>query len=239
MDIANGASTPPQVQGSIARWLAKDIIGILILLSVLVLVSGRLEWTRAWAFAGMVLAFQVVTVLWLMRLSPDLLVERSRLQKGTKVWDKYLVIGAAGIGTFAIYLVAALEARFHWPLAIPLSWTVAAFVVSAAGAALTLWAMLANRFFATTVRIQTERGHVVVDGGPYRYVRHPGYTGIIAFTLASPVALGSWRAAIPAGMAAALFILRTVLEDRTLHAELDGYRDYAGRVHSRLIPGLW
>jgi protein-S-isoprenylcysteine O-methyltransferase Ste14 len=99
--------------------------------------------------------------------------------------------------------------------------------------------MVTNRFFSATVRIQADRGHVVVDRGPYRYVRHPGYAGALAFTLASPVALGSWRALIPAALTAAVLVLRTALEDRTLRAELTGYREYAGRVPGRLVPGLW
>jgi protein-S-isoprenylcysteine O-methyltransferase Ste14 len=99
--------------------------------------------------------------------------------------------------------------------------------------------MAVNRFFAVTVRIQTERGHAVADTGPYRYVRHPGYIGMIAFTLASPVALGSWRALVPAAVVAVALVVRTALEDRTLRAELPGYTDYAARVPQKLVPGLW
>ena len=93
--------------------------------------------------------------------------------------------------------------------------------------------------FSATVRIQEERGHVVIDFGPYEYVRHPGYTGALAFSLASPVALGSWLALIPAVFLALVLAVRTALEDRTLRAELKGYEEYASRVRSRLVPGLW
>ncbi|MBZ5586697.1 MAG: isoprenylcysteine carboxylmethyltransferase family protein [Acidobacteriia bacterium] len=108
-----------------------------------------------------------------------------------------------------------------------------------AGILLTFWAMVTNRFFSATVRIQEDRGHVVVDGGPYRHMRHPGYVGALAFTVASPVALGSWLALIPAVLTSALLVVRTALEDRTLRRELNGYREYANRVRYRLAPGVW
>jgi protein-S-isoprenylcysteine O-methyltransferase Ste14 len=79
----------------------------------------------------------------------------------------------------------------------------------------------------------------VATGGPYRIVRHPGYVGAILYTLAMPVLLGSVWALIPAGMSAAVFIVRTHLEDRTLHDELPGYREFAGQTRYRLLPGVW
>jgi protein-S-isoprenylcysteine O-methyltransferase Ste14 len=99
--------------------------------------------------------------------------------------------------------------------------------------------MSANRFFANTVRIQTERGHKVVCTGPYALVRHPGCIGMIGFALSSPLALGSRLAYIPSAISLVVFVVRTALEDRTLQAELEGYADYARRVRWRLLPGVW
>ena len=99
--------------------------------------------------------------------------------------------------------------------------------------------MAANAFFSTMVRIQHDRGHAVATGGPYRFVRHPGYVGAMLFTVAVPVMLGSWWALIPAGLAVPLYVLRTVLEDRTLHEELPGYAEYAQGTRYRLLPGVW
>jgi protein-S-isoprenylcysteine O-methyltransferase Ste14 len=100
-------------------------------------------------------------------------------------------------------------------------------------------AMYMNRFFSMTVRIQTERGHTVVDTGPYGTVRHPGYVGMLLFYAAVPFVLGSRWALVPAVFTVMLLIVRTALEDRTLRAELPGYTDYAARVHYRLLPGVW
>ena len=161
------------------------------------------------------------------------------MRQGTKRWDKALAPLVAIAGPIAFWATAAGDVRTHWPPPVPMPWSVAAFVVCALGFALTLWAMDTNRFFATTVRIQRDRGHAVVTSGPYAYLRHPGYTGALAFTLASPVALGSWLAVIPAAATGLMLALRTAIEDRTLRAELDGYEAYSRRVRSRLVPGLW
>jgi len=107
------------------------------------------------------------------------------------------------------------------------------------GAALFTWSMAVNPFFEKTVRIQTERGHRVIDTGPYHVVRHPGYVGFFGWSLSVPLLLGSWWAFLPAFAAAIGIVIRTALEDRTLRAELTGYEEYATRVRYRLIPGVW
>jgi protein-S-isoprenylcysteine O-methyltransferase Ste14 len=99
--------------------------------------------------------------------------------------------------------------------------------------------MASNAFFSEGVRIQAERGHVVATGGPYRCVRHPGYVGTILTQLATPFLLGSPWALIPSVVSAALFVVRARLEDKTLMEELPGYKAYAQRTPSRLLPGVW
>lgn len=116
---------------------------------------------------------------------------------------------------------------------------VPAFVPAVAGYALTAWAMVENRFFSGTVRIQTDRGHTVISSGPYRLVRHPGYAGSVLATVCVPVILGSWWTFVPAGVAIASLVARTGLEDRMLRSELEGYAAFAERTRWRLIPGVW
>lgn len=89
------------------------------------------------------------------------------------------------------------------------------------------------------VRIQADRGHRVVSGGPYRWIRHPGYAGALLAYLAAPFLLDSPWAFIPAALTAIVLLARTRMEDSTLQSELPGYRDYARRVRYRLLPGLW
>jgi protein-S-isoprenylcysteine O-methyltransferase Ste14 len=225
--------------GSRAKSLLKHLVESLVLAAVLLLVSGRPGWVRAWIYIGFLEGFQFGAGIYLDRVNPGLIAERSRIRKGSKAYDMVLVAIIAALGPLAVWVVAGLDVRSHWPPPVPAGWSGAAFALCAASSFFTLWAMAVNRFFAVTVRIQTERGHTVADTGPYRYVRHPGYIAMIVFTMASPVALGSWRALVPAAVVAVTLVVRTALEDRTLRAELAGYTAYAARVPQRLVPGLW
>ena len=103
----------------------------------------------------------------------------------------------------------------------------------------TTWAQAVNPFFEPGVRIQNERAQQVITSGPYRFIRHPGYAAAIAMFVGIPLALASWWGLLPAGLAIALLVVRTDLEDRLLQAELSGYADYVRRTHYRLVPGLW
>jgi protein-S-isoprenylcysteine O-methyltransferase Ste14 len=99
--------------------------------------------------------------------------------------------------------------------------------------------MATNAFLSTRVRIQEDRGHRVVTTGPYRMVRHPMYAATIIGFAGVSLLLGSWWAFVPGAVCTVLFIIRTALEDRTLQAELPGYKDYAARTRYRLLPGVW
>jgi protein-S-isoprenylcysteine O-methyltransferase Ste14 len=136
-------------------------------------------------------------------------------------------------------IVAGLDIRHGWSPRVPPTLQVAALAVAAGGNLISIWATAVNKFYSRFVRIQKERGHVVVSDGPYRYVRHPGYLGQIIFSLASALALGSVWALIPSSLFAALLVVRTALEDRTLQDELEGYKEYTQRVRHRLIPYIW
>ncbi len=139
----------------------------------------------------------------------------------------------------ARYILAGLDQRYGWTGGLPLAAQIAALILCALGYALVVWATATNAYFSQIVRIQSERGHKVVTDGPYRYVRHPAYAGAILYELATPILLASWWALIPSGLNVVMLILRTALEDRTLQAELAGYKGYAHHVRQRLVPGVW
>jgi protein-S-isoprenylcysteine O-methyltransferase Ste14 len=207
--------------------------------AVLFSAAGRLDWWGAWALIALVVVAQVEVIVMLQRKSPDLLIERNRIRSGTKTWDKVIVPLIAVVLPLMTWILAGLDLRYGWTVRFPALVQAAGLLMAAAFAGLTAWAMKANRFFANTVRIQTERGHCVADTGPYALVRHPGYVGMMGFTLATPLVLGSALAFYPAVLCAGVFVIRTALEDRTLRAELAGYAAYAERTRYRLIPGLW
>jgi Putative protein-S-isoprenylcysteine methyltransferase len=105
--------------------------------------------------------------------------------------------------------------------------------------AISTWAMATNRFFSSDVRIQSDRGHHLITGGPYQYVRHPGYVGAVLMGLSAPLALGSWWSAAAILPALVLIIRRLRIEERLLSAELEGYAEYMQKVRYRLLPGVW
>ncbi len=100
-------------------------------------------------------------------------------------------------------------------------------------------ALIVNRFFSAVVRVQSERGHHVVDRGPYAHIRHPGYLGMIAGIPLGALVLGSWVGFAVAAIYSALIIRRVLFEDAFLRVHLEGYASYAQRVRYRLVPGLW
>ncbi len=197
--------------------------------------AGRLNWSNAWVLLGLSFAGGLSFIV---GRDPGLAAERRNIQGG-KSWDKVIVGTTVLLGPMATWITAGLDNRFHWSNGMSSQTTAAGVTVSILGAAMIAWAMRANRFFSSVVRIQKDRGHTVVAEGPYRFVRHPGYAGMLASTLATPMILGSRWAFAPAGATAAVLLLRTVLEDHTLRDELDSYTDYARRVRYKLIPALW
>jgi len=136
-------------------------------------------------------------------------------------------------------LLAGLDIRLAWTDGLPIWAEIAGLLAALAGYGIVVWATAANAFFSQVVRIQTERGHSVATGGPYKLVRHPAYIGMILAELGTSAMLGSWLSLIPGGVSAALIILRTALEDRMLLAELGGYKEFAKKTGYRLVPGIW
>lgn len=206
---------------------------------ILFVAAWRLDWLVGWLHLFFICFHTAASYAYLSRHNPTLLVKRSRIGKGTKHWD-IIWLGAFTPLTVAVYVVAALDGgRYGWSeMSLLYSWPIgcAAFV---AGGFVITWAMAENPFFEKTVRIQSEYGHRVIDSGPYRHVRHPGYSGVIGWFISAPLMLGSWWAFIPAVLTVIALVIRTSLEDRTLAEELPGYKEYAARVRFKLIPMAW
>jgi len=154
-------------------------------------------------------------------------------------WDRILMPLMSLGFPLITYIVSGLDERFGWSPDLPNVIQIMALVLIFAGSMLGTWAMIANRFFSSHVRIQTDRGHTVVNSGPYRFMRHPSYAGVLLAWIATPIFFSSTWAAIPAVLAGIVVVLRTALEDRTLQAKLPGYREYAQIVRYRLVPGIW
>ena len=216
-----------------------QVLASTVLIGVLLFVcAGRLDWMSAWVFLGLSTFIFIVVGICVVRKNPDVVNERAKGAEGAKTWDRILT-SVYAVFLFGIYIVAGLDAgRFQWSL-MPLWVQVVAGIAFALGMLWMYWAMLSNPFLSQVVRIQSERGHTTVSTGPYRFVRHPMYVGILISYGSTPLLLGSWLALVPFAVMGTLLVIRTALEDKTLHAELPGYVEYAGRVRYRLVPGIW
>jgi protein-S-isoprenylcysteine O-methyltransferase Ste14 len=205
---------------------------------VLFTCAGTVAWPSAWLYLG-IMSGVMLGYAAVLRQHPDLVAERQKPPTDAKRWDKPLVAIIGVIGPIALVLVCGLDRRYGWSPVMSAWWKAAGLLLLAAGGMLTNRAVAANRFFSAVVRIQRDRGHQVVDTGPYRMVRHPGYLGSLVYMPGAALALGSWWGLVPVAAVSVVMIGRTALEDRTLRAELEGYEAYCRRVRYRLLPGLW
>jgi len=235
------SDNPKVAQPASPRQWIRLVVAYLLIPLVLLVCGGDFGWWQAWGYSLLIVAAGPGGRLWAERRHPGLMAERQNKEaaQSAKAWDKVLAPLMALSVSFPLVIVAGLDHRFGWSPEFPLWLIVLGFLLISLGYAFAAWALAENRFFSSVVRIQTDRGHVVCDSGPYRYVRHPGYAGNILPLFGIVLALGSVWTLIPAVVASLISVIRTVLEDQTLQEELPGYRDYAQHVRYRLIPGIY
>jgi protein-S-isoprenylcysteine O-methyltransferase Ste14 len=229
----------PHEQIDRRRLIISTASSLLILVLCLFVPAGTWAWFRGWLFLVVVVGASVVDILYLRRVNPDVVAGRVNRHERPRRWD--LLLGLIGFlpTMLAIPILAALDdGRYHWSH-LPWWGCLVGYALIITGFVGLTWAMSVNKFFEPTVRIQSERGHKVIDTGPYAIVRHPGYALGYPLFLGIPLALGSLWALVPAILLCPLLVTRTVWEDRTLRAELPGYKEYAQRVRYRLVPGVW
>jgi protein-S-isoprenylcysteine O-methyltransferase Ste14 len=212
-----------------ARWgMAVTLVG-----GIVLLVSG--QWADPWLWAY-IACWAGVSMYALLSIDDDLARERfSPPEAGA---DR-LSLRAVRLIALAHLVVGALDAgRLHWSsVAAPIR--IVGFAGMAGACLVVFHAMLTNRFFSAVVRIQKDRGHHVIDTGPYGVIRHPGYAGMILMAPFSGLALGSWISVAIALVYSGLILRRVMFEDAFLRGNLDGCDAYASRVRYRLIPGVF
>ena len=234
----NKRQLSPEIKVGIIFRFVQIIFILCFQAAILFRTSGDLDWIQAWVFIGINLLGYFVMAPIMLRYSPETIAERS-IPIGDKGWDTIITHLWFFIHSIVMLFIAGLDHRFGWTEGIGLSSVIAGGIVFVGGYAVSSWAMLSNAFFSAFIRIQEERGHTVCTTGPYKYVRHPGYIGVILQSFGIPILLGSLWSLIPGVMAVFLKVVRTFLEDRMLHKKMDGYRDYAHQVPYRLLPGIW
>ena len=196
--------------------------------------AGRIDLPFFWIYFGIVVVFFAVGP---RLIDPGLFQERLRPAAGGR--DRHLRVLAAPL-FFGHLVVAGLDVgRWHATDTVPFGLQVVGLVWFVLCLTLSSWALKVNRFFSPVIRIQSERGHVLVTAGPYHWIRHPGYVSAMCMLPASALALGSWWSMAFAPPVMALLLRRTIIEDSFLHENLEGYAAYAESVRFRLLPGIW
>lgn len=220
---------------NIVRRILQVFISILLMAVVLFVSAGTFHWPYAWIFilVSLLLVFMNAFIL-----PPELIAERGKKKENVEKWDRQVTVLMIPLWG-GIYCIAGLDLRFGWTASYTTWIHLTGILFFIMGNAMVSWAMVSNHYFSTAVRIQYDRGHQVAATGPYRYIRHPGYLGMIVYHCFTPVLLGTLWALIPAFLTSLLFVIRTRLEDKTLKTKLTGYQEYADQVKYRLVPGIW
>ncbi len=236
--VMQAGNVRPSLNEAGKRRIVQVLFSLLLFGGLLFASAGRLDWWAAWVYLAVYVGIVALNALIAFRRNLDVINERGRPGPNVKGWDKVLTSLMTVFG-IATYVVAGLDAgRYGWSVMLP-GIQIAGFVLTVAGLLVGVWVMAVNAFLSTRVRIQEDRGHQVVTTGPYRFVRHPMYAGTIVTFIGTPLLLGSWWALVPNGVVILLLIVRTGLEDRTLQAELPGYKEYTQKTRYRLLPGVW
>lgn len=220
---------------NIARRYATILFWFFVQTALLFVSAGTIRWPWAWVMIGAYVCLLAINSFVLPR---EVIEERGRKKENVKTWDRVLT-GLGAIPMLGVYVVAGLDYRYGWSPGLHPGVHVISLILFLISFMLVTWSMVSNKFFSTMVRLQTERGHAVATGGPYRFVRHPGYVGFSITSITLPLILGSLYGLIPGVISVALMVVRTALEDRTLQAELEGYAAYAKEVRYRLVPYIW
>jgi protein-S-isoprenylcysteine O-methyltransferase Ste14 len=213
-------------------------IGLIFMIPVIFLCAGTLSYLQGWLYIIVMLGSLLMTYL-SVRSNPELINERLNPGKGIKYWDRIYFALSAPLYLATIAVGSLDTGRLGLSPEFPPFLYVIASAVYIAGQLVFARARKANNYFSLVVRIQKDRGHKVCESGPYKHIRHPGYLGGLLFTLATPFIFGSLWAVIPTAIGIALILIRTVLEDKTLEKELEGYAEYKKKVRYRMIPYIW
>ena len=221
----------------LGKTIASGIATYAVLGITLFWAAGTLDWPAGWSFFGVFVTACLAVTRWMYLRAPGLLEERMRVASSQTSLDR-VFITLIVLGWFTWWLLGPLDYRYGWSH-VPVWLQVAGAVLSVASFPLFYAVFRANPFASPVVRVQDDRGQVVIDTGPYAHVRHPMYAAATAFVFGTALWLGSWWQLVGAAALVVVLATRSIHEERTLARELRGYADYERRVRFRLVPHVW
>lgn len=204
---------------------------VFVFTAVLFAVAGTLNWWQGWTFIAIYAIFMFIAAFQLKK-DPQLLARRVNVEQDAIAKKVPAVLNLF----FLAFPLAALDKRFGWSL-VPLPVIIVGAVAIACGCALILWVFRENSFASASIKVEDRQ--TIVTTGPYALVRHPMYLGIILMVLFAPLALGSWRALIPAALVIPMNVMRLHGEEELLARQLPPYHDYQEQTLYKLFPGIW
>lgn len=210
------------------------LMAIPVLLLVLFLPAGTLDYWEAWVYLAVLFIPMFAVLAYLLRNDPALLERRLRMRERQRA--QRLIIGLSFLWFLLAFTLPGLDRRWGWS-EVPVWLVILADVLVFVGYSLFTLVLRENSYAART--IQVEQGQKVISSGPYAVVRHPMYTAAMLMYVASPLALGSYWAMLPAALIIPILVARIINEEKVLLRELPGYEDYTHKTHYRLIPGIW
>lgn len=218
----------------VAKALTRLVLGFAAIAALLLAPAGTTAWWQAWAYVGVLFGCVITMFVWLFVNDPALLERRLR---GTEKRGEQRRVQALGSLVYlAVFVLPGLDHRFGWS-DVPAGLSIAADVVVVAGYVAFAWVLRVNSWASRLVEV--EHDQQVITSGPYAIVRHPMYAAILIIFAATPIALGSWWAFLPALLLGPILAVRVRDEEALLDAELPGYRAYVQTTRYRLVPGVW
>ena len=217
--------------------IASGLIGLVVFGLLVFWPAGTFDYWQGWAFIAVFAASTMIPSLYLAAKNPAAL-ER-RMQAGpaaeTRPLQK-LIISFAFVSLGATIVVSALDFRFGWS-SVPAAISVIGDVLVALGLGISMIVTIQNGYAAANVKV--ESGQDLVSTGLYGVVRHPMYFGNVVLMIGIPLALGSYWGLLFVIPGLAVLAARILDEEKVLTQQLAGYRDYAQRVHYRMVPYVW
>jgi protein-S-isoprenylcysteine O-methyltransferase Ste14 len=234
MSAGAAGTVPPSRSRLAAMALVRFTAGFVLLSTDLFLTAGTIHWWQAWAFMGVLFGSIAVMFVWLLAYDTALLERRLRGMEKRR--EQRIVQAVGSVVYLLVLIIPGFDHRYGWS-DVPVAAVIAADALVLAGYVLFAWVLRVNRWASRLVEVA--QGQQVVTRGPYAFVRHPMYSAILVMFTATPVALGSWWALLPALLLGPVLAARIVNEEALLRGELPGYAAYTTTTRYRLVPGVW